>query len=166
VGTHTYENANVYHGEFRHGDRDGFGILEIEFMGDSSDNCIGWNEPAVYVGSFKGGRLNGHGVLIAKSGAKYTGTFKDNIAQSDLTQKGCSGASSAGWSNCVGVYRFPNGNVYLGEFADGRPGGIGMLQVRGPVPSVYVGEFDGGSPSGRGAVSMHDTVYSLALSGE
>jgi hypothetical protein len=28
-----------------------------------------------------------------------------------------------------GVYRFPNGNVYRGEFADGPPDGIGMLQV-------------------------------------
>ena len=159
VGTHTYENANVYHGEFRHGDRDGFGVLEIEFKGHSSDNWIGWDEPAVYVGSFRAGRLNGHGVLIGKSGAAYTGTFKDNIAQSDLTQKGCSGGLSAGWTHCVGLYRYPNGNVYLGEFADGLPGGIGMLQVRDPVPSLYVGEFDGGKPSGRGAVSMHDGVY-------
>jgi len=37
----------------------------------------------------EGGRLNGYGLLIAKSGVAYVGTFKDNIAQSDLTQKEC-----------------------------------------------------------------------------
>jgi hypothetical protein len=165
VGTHTYENANVYHGEFRHGDREGFGVLEIRFIGHSSDNLIGWNEPAVYLGSFSGGRLNGHGVLITTSGTAFAGTFKDNIAQSDLTQKRCSRGPSAGWTSCVGVYRYPNGNVYLGEFADGLPGGIGMLQIREPVPSVYVGEFDGGNAGGRGAVSTHDVVYLSNLSG-
>jgi hypothetical protein len=26
---------NIYRGEFRHGDRNGFGVLEIEFIGQS-----------------------------------------------------------------------------------------------------------------------------------
>lgn len=167
VGAHTYENGNVYHGYFRHGDRDGFGVLEIEFIGHSSDNLVGWDEPAIYVGSFKEGRLNGHGLLMAKSGAAYAGTFKNNIAQSDFVRKECTAGMSAGWTNCIGVYRFPDGNVYRGEFADGLPNGIGMLQVnatdasdstqgRLPVPSVYVGEFKGGKLSGQGGVSITD----------
>ena len=82
-------------------------------------------------------------------------------------------ASQAGVAhppNCIGVYRFPNGNVYRGEFADGLPGGIGMLQVnaigssdstqvRLPVPGVYVGEFKGGKLSGQGAVLMSGAGY-------
>jgi len=170
VGTYTYGDGNVYRGEFRHGDRDGLGVLEIKFNGPSSDTMIGWSEPAIYVGSFRGGRLNGYGLLIAKSGVAYAGTFKNNIPQSDLIQKECAGGSSADWTNCIGVYRFPNGNDYRGEFADGLPDGIGMLrvnaiggsdstQVRLPVPGVYVGEFKGGKLSGQGAVLMPGAGY-------
>jgi hypothetical protein len=165
VGIYTYGDGNVYRGEFRHGNREGFGVLEIKFIGQSSDTMIGWDGPAIYVGSFKGGRLNGYGLLIAKSGAAYVGTFKDNIAQSDLTRKQCSGETSAVWTNCIGTYRFPNGNVYRGEFAHGVPEGIGVLQVnavgspeetqvRLPLPDVYAGQFKDGKFSGHGAVVM------------
>jgi hypothetical protein len=170
VGTYTYGDGNIYRGEFRHSDRDGFGVLQIKFIGQSSDTMIGWNEPAIYVGSFRDGRLNGHGLLIAKSGVAYGGTFKDNIAQSDLTQKECPGEVSTDWTNCIGTHRFPDGNVYRGEFAHGLPEGIGMLevnaagspeatQVRLPLRGVYVGQFKDGKLSGQGAVVMSGAGY-------
>jgi hypothetical protein len=170
VGTYTYQDGNVYRGEFRHGHRDGFGILEIKYIGQPSDDAIGWAEPAIYVGSFKAGRLNGYGLLIAKSGVSYAGIFKDNIAQADLTQKECLREAYAVWTNCIGTYSFPNGNVYRGEFAQGLPEGIGMLQVnavgrpetthvRLPVPGVYVGQFKDGKLSGQGAVVMSGNGY-------
>jgi hypothetical protein len=170
VGTYTYQDGNVYSGEFRHGDRYGFGVLEIKFIGQSTDNVIGWDEPAIYVGNFRDGFRNGYGLLIAKSGVAYAGSFKDNFPQAELTQKECQGDISAAWTNCIGVYRFPNGNVYRGEFAHGVPEGIGMLQieavgspdatqVRLPARGVYVGQFKGGKLSGRGAVVMSGDGY-------
>ncbi len=170
VGTYTYQNGNVYSGEFRHGDRHGVGVLEIRFLGQSTDNAIGWTEPAIYVGNFKGGFLNGYGLLIGKSGVSYSGLFKDNFPQSELTQKECKGEISAVWTDCIGMYHFPNGNVYRGEFAHGVPEGMGMLrvnavgspeatQVRLPVPGVYVGQFKDGKLSGHGAVVMPDSGY-------
>jgi hypothetical protein len=170
VGTYTYQDRNVYSGEFRHGHRDGFGVLEIKFMGQSSDDVIGWDEPAMYVGRFRDGRLNGYGLLMARSGLAYAGTFKDNRAQSDLTPKECPVEVSADWTHCIGTYRFPGGNVYRGEFVNGQPEGIGMLrvnaigrsdstQVRLPVPGVYVGEFKSGKLNGHGAVVMLGAGY-------
>ena len=170
VGTYTYQDGNVYSGEFRHGDRFGFGVLEIKFIGQSSADVIGWHEPAIYVGSFKDGRLDGYGLLIAKSGVAYAGLFKDNIAQSGLNQKQCQGDESAAWTNCIGTYSFQNGNVYRGEFAHGVPEGIGMLQVRAvgtpeatqvrlPLTGVYVGQFEDGKLSGQGAVVMSGDGY-------
>jgi len=170
VGTYTYEDGNVYRGGFRHGDRNGLGVLEIKFIGQSSHDVIGWDEPSFYVGSFRDGRLNGYGLLIAKTGVAYVGTFKDNIAQSDLTQKACPGEVTADWTSCIGTYSFPNGNVYRGEFAHGLPEGIGMLevnavgspdatQVRLPGPGVYVGQFEDGKLSGQGIVVMSGAGY-------
>lgn len=170
VGTYTYQNGNVYSGEFRHGDRHGLGVLEIKFIGQSSATVIGWDEPAIYVGSFRDGFRDGYGLLIAKSGVAYAGSFKDNFAQSELTQKECKGDISAAWTNCIGMYRFPNGNVYRGEFKHGVPEGIGMLQVsaegspeaaqvRLPVPGIYVGQFMDGKLSGQGAVVMPGAGY-------
>lgn len=170
VGTYTYQNGNVYHGEFHHGDRNGFGVLEIKFIGQSTYNAIGWNESAIYVGSFKDGFRNGYGLLIAESGVAYAGSFKDNFPQSELTQKECRGDITAAWTNCIGTHRFANGNVYLGEFAHGVPDGVGMLQVeavgspdagqvRLPARGVYVGQFKGGKLSGQGAVVMSGDGY-------
>lgn len=170
VGIYTYQNGNVYSGEYRHGDRDGFGVLKINFIGQCSDNVVGRDEPATYVGGFRDGRLNGYGLLIPKSGTAYAGTFKDNIAQSDLTQKQCPRVVSAGWTNCIGTYRFPDGNVYRGEFAHGLPEGLGMLQVNAlgspkdtevklPFRGVYVGHFKDGKLSGQGAVVMSGAGY-------
>jgi hypothetical protein len=138
---------------------------------------IGWDGPAIYVGSFKKGRLNGYGLIIAKSGTAYAGTFKDNIAQPDLIQKQCSGEVSADWTNCIGTYRFPNGNVYRGEFAYGHPEGIGVLQVNTVgnsenaqmnlrPPGVYVGQFKGGQFSGQGVVVVTGAGYFGTFSGD
>lgn len=170
VGTHTYQNGNVYSGEFRHGDRYGFGVLEIKFIGQSTDNVIGWNEPAIYVGSFKDDFRNGYGLLIAESGVAYAGFFKNNYPQSELTQKECRGDVTAAWTNCIGTQRFANGNVYRGEFARGIPDGVGMLQVEAvgspdatqvklPARGVHVGQFKGGKFNGQGAVVMAGNGY-------
>jgi hypothetical protein len=165
VGSHTFPNGNSYRGEFRHGMRTGFGVLMIKYIGSSDYANIGWHEPAIYIGDFGDGRLNGYGLLIGKSGVAYAAMFKDNIPLTNLVRKECRGKSSADWTNCVGTYHFSNGNVYRGEFADGLPDGIGMLQVKAigrtdamqvrlPAPGIYVGQFKDGKLSGQGAVVM------------
>lgn len=170
VGTFTYPDRNVYRGRFRHGQRDGLGVLEINYRGPSTSGMIGWDRPAIYVGNFSHDQLNGYGLLIVSSGIVYAGTFLSNILETEITAVGCVGGISAAWTNCVGMYRFPNGNIYRGEFADGLPGGIGMLQVKAigtpetaqvrlPSPGVYIGQFKDGKLSGQGVVVMKGAGY-------
>jgi hypothetical protein len=166
VGLARFENGNIYRGEFHHGLREGLGFLIVNATGASDHNNIRSNDgPAIYAGEFRGGRLNGHGVWFTKSGAGYSGTFIDNIAQSDVSQTNCSGALSPSWSNCVARISYENGNVYYGEYMDGRREGIGMLEIhetgtsdetrtRTPAAGFYVGEFSGSRLNGQGMIFM------------
>jgi hypothetical protein len=165
VGVVTYPNGNIYRGEFHHGMREGFGFIVINAKGTSDSNNILSNEPAVYAGEFRGNKLNGRGVWFPKSGTAYSGTFLDNVAQSDASRKNCSGLPSPSWNNCVATVTYGNGNVCRGEFVNGHREGIGMIEIRAagtpddstirtPVPGVYVGEVRGDRLNGRGMIFM------------
>ena len=165
VGVVTYPNGNIYRGEFHYGMREGFGFIAINAKGVSDHNNILSAEPAVYAGEFRNSRLNGHGVWFTKSGAGYSGTFIDNIPQSDVAQRNCSGAAASSWSNCVTSISYGNGNIYFGEVMQGRREGIGLLDIhaagtsdessiRTPANGVYVGEFRGDRLNGRGMIFM------------
>jgi hypothetical protein len=75
AGLASFPNGNIYRGEFHHGLREGFGFLIINARGVSDHDNILSDEPAIYAGEFRGGRLNGHGVWFTKSGTGYSGTF-------------------------------------------------------------------------------------------
>jgi cyanophycinase len=170
VGAARYPNGNLYRGEFHHGMRDGFGVIIINAQGVSDQHNILANEPTIYAGEFRGNSLNGHGIWITKSGAAYSGTYRDNTPQSDVSQKNCSGPPSPAWTNCVGTVRYGNGNIYRGEFVNGQREGVGMIEIhdtgtpddthiRTPVPGVYVGEFQGNRLNGRGMIFMPGAGY-------
>ena len=173
VGLERFENGNIYRGEFHHGLREGLGFLIVNATGESDHNNIRFNNgpirsndgSPIYAGEFRGGLLNGHGVWFTKSGAGYSGTFIDNIAQSDVSHTNCSGALSPSWSNCVARISYEDGNVYYGEYMHGRREGIGMLEIhetgtsdetsiRTPVAGFYVGEFSGDRLNGQGMIFM------------
>jgi hypothetical protein len=173
VGLERFENGNIYRGEFHHGLREGLGFLIVNGTGVSDHNNIRSDNgpirsndgPAIYAGEFRGGLLNGHGVWFTKSGAGYSGTFIDNIAQSDVSHTNCSGALSRSWSNCVARISYEDGNVYYGQYMYGRREGIGMLEIhetgtsdetsiRTPAAGFYVGKFSGDRLNGRGMIFM------------
>jgi hypothetical protein len=166
VGLARFENGNVYRGEFHHGLREGLGFLMVNGTGASDHDNIRSNDgPAIYAGEFRGGRLNGHGVWFTKSGAGYSGTFIDNIAQSDVSHTNCRGALSPSWNDCVARISYENGSVYYGEYMYGRREGIGMFEIhetgtsdetsiRTPAAGFYVGEFSGDRLNGQGMIFM------------
>lgn len=140
VGVAAYPNGNIYRGEFHHGTREGFGFIVINAKGVSDNNNILSNEPSIYAGEFRGNKLNGHGVWFTNSGGGYSGTFVENIPQSDVSQKNCTGEPSS-WSNCVAGVRYGNGNLYRGEFVNGHREGIGMIEIQATgrrIPSLSI----------------------------
>jgi hypothetical protein len=79
VGAFVFPNKNSYYGEWRNGERDGIGQLKVMAKGQSKPAFIGSDMPAIYVGQFQRGQLNGHGVWIDQNGDRYEGEFKDNL---------------------------------------------------------------------------------------
>jgi hypothetical protein len=64
----------------------------------------------------------------------------------------CRGQDVRYYDNCVGVVVYPNGNIYSGEFRNGKRDGWGMIRILAPgvpsdnyigssVASTYVGQF-------------------------
>jgi hypothetical protein len=78
VATVRYGNANVYHGEFVNGHREGIDMIEIRATGTPDGTSIRTPVPGVYVGEFKGDRLNGRG-MIWMPGAGFYGVFTNNV---------------------------------------------------------------------------------------
>jgi hypothetical protein len=170
VGTFTYPNGNVYRGEYHHGMREGFGVININARGISDENNILSDEQSMYIGEFRSNRLNGHGVLFTASGTGYADTFVNNIPQSDLLQRNCNGPHTSALTNCVAEFTYPNGNVYKGEFVQGQRQGVGLIEIhatgasdanniRTPMPGIYVGEFLGDRLNGRGVIIMQGSAF-------
>lgn len=165
VGTVHYANGNVYDGEFQRGRRSGYGVLVINAIGVTDRSSVMARVPSIYVGEFEGNRLNGTGVVFEKmSHVAHGGTFVDNLPSGPYKRVSCDAASSSStWNDCFGVVRYPNGNIYLGEFKNGERSGLGVIKImaRGrttaqniatPTPGLYVGQFRGGLMNGRGVL--------------
>jgi hypothetical protein len=89
-----------------------------------------------YAGSFRRGRKNGPGVYLhqtaPEAGARFEGVYVAGEAERIGVFYGASGFRHAGGSghqafSGPGVYYFPNGLKYEGEFADNFPNGYGVL---------------------------------------
>lgn len=78
-GVFSFPNGNVYHGEFVNGKREGIGYLAINARGESTKNVIKSIKPAVFIGMFVDGNMNGQGRMMFEDGTFYEGDFKDNI---------------------------------------------------------------------------------------
>ncbi|MGQ7463034.1 hypothetical protein ACTGZQ_11135 [Streptococcus suis] len=69
-GTLTFENGDVYEGQFKNGIFNGNGTYK---------SVNGW----VYTGQFKNGYADGKGKLTTEGQATYEGTFKQGIYQNE-----------------------------------------------------------------------------------
>ncbi len=126
--------------------------------------------PSIYIGEFERNRLNGAGIIFEKAThIAYSGTFVDNFPFGPYGKINCdSTAAPSTWNGCFGVVRYPNGNIYFGEFRNGERSGLGLIKImaRGvttaqniatPTPGLYVGQFRGGLMNGQGVLLTQDS---------
>ena len=80
-------------------------------------------------------------------------------AQSSLPS--CNGNDPKNWSNCLGTFTYGNGNIYTGEYQNGKREGVGQIRIvakgtsnanriASDVPSTYIGEWKNNKMNGRG----------------
>jgi hypothetical protein len=103
AGSFRFSNGNFYIGEFKNGQRDGYGVLDIVNKGCiTSFNCIGSAVHARYAGTFKDGKIDGYGTWIADDGEKYVGQFRMNLRNGKGTLTTKSGTVSGTFKD--GIY--------------------------------------------------------------
>ena len=81
-----------------------------------------------------------------------TSSTSTSIAQNKLPT--CQGTQTSNWNNCFSTIKSSNGNVYVGEFVDGRMHGQGMYTYANG--DKYTGENKFGKFSGTGELIYVD----------
>lgn len=161
LGNEVNENVNTkycgdYDGEYRHGQRHGFGVLT-------------WPDGCVYKGQFFNGLRHGEGELIARTakGIKvYKGNFKngkkEGYGEETIENSNELVSSYEGdWENNVfsgnGYQKSNNGKLFAGEFRDGNKEGYGLMIY--PDGSFYEGFFSKNIFNGFGIYFSDDHTY-------
>jgi hypothetical protein len=76
-GVVRYPNGNVYFGQLKNGERSGLGFIKILARGVTTAQNIATTTPGFYVGQFRGGLMNGRGVMLTQASGVF-GRFVDN----------------------------------------------------------------------------------------
>ena len=119
-GKITFENGNIYNGEFSFGVPNGKGL--IKFKGGSE-----------YLGDFKNGKIEGQGAILLASGDSYIGEWKNGEASGDGTYKKNDGSSFKGkFKNGMregdGIVTWENGDTLKGEWQDDKLNGKAIFE--------------------------------------
>ncbi|MBF0186832.1 MAG: hypothetical protein HQL50_02785 [Magnetococcales bacterium] len=170
-GSYLYPNGDRYVGMFRDGERHGDGIMYY-------DNGDRW------VGQFVNGRRSGRGVKhlalnealsnqklesalefeqkaeeLAQEKIRQHREEEDRTMRSALNEKRAAGELGCVWGECTdgeGVFFYPNGDEYMGDFFGGERQGNGAYLYN--TGEKYVGEWHTGRKHGKGVVYFPDGV--------
>lgn len=156
-GIYIYPSGTIYIGDFKDGEIDGIGVCH-------------YSDGSKYQGQWSYRYPEGRGTKTFANGKKWTGNWKkgkpvdeageviadlgvgvDAAQQSFNIQSGCLEG------NCVdgsGIFAYPDGSKYDGQFDKNKPNGWGTFFY--PDKSRYVGTFKSGQPNGKGTLYQND----------
>ncbi len=119
-GQVTFDNGNIYNGEFVYGVPSGKGLMK--FQGGSE-----------YLGDFKNGKMEGQGTILLASGDSYLGDWKDGEADGNGTYKKNDGSSFKGtFKNGMrqgkGIVTWKTGDTLRGEWQEDKLNGKAIFE--------------------------------------
>ena len=130
-GVLLYNNGDKYYGNFKNGKKDGIGVFFFKngskYLGEWIKNKMDgygiyhYINGAIYEGYFKENKRNGPGLLITKTGTKYQTIWKDGNISDYGKIFYDDGKIYEGYilnflKNKKGILKYPNGDIYNGEF--------------------------------------------------
>ncbi len=146
-GVYLYPGAR-YVGQFKNGQASGSGSMYYADGGKQT-------------GEWALGKPNGKGTYFAPDGQKKEGIWRmgeflrpEPVSPAIAAPIAKTGCISGDCQNGQGVYLFPGGAVYIGEFLKGEISGAGICYYLDG--SKYQGEWNYGYPEGRGAKQFPD----------
>ena len=177
-GTMTYQNGEVYTGNWEKGLKDGYGVMiypqsdiRIDYTGFWKINLfhgtgsMNWKNGENFEGLFANGERSGYGVHKYSRNDKlqrdfYKGDWKGDEPSGKGTLTWNDGRKLEGfWSygkaNGHSKFFFANGNIYEGQYVDGEMTGFGKLTYSEndlQQREYYLGEFRNGLSEGNGTI--------------
>ncbi len=150
-GVLLFAGGDRYIGQFHDGKMDGEGIFYY-FNGGRYD------------GQWSQGQPNGEGVRIMPDGDRRQGIWEmgkfikplEQLSTVEVTARGIedTGCISGDCHTGKGIYIYPSGAIYIGEFANGEIHGVGVCYYSDGTK--YQGEWSHRYPEGKGTKSYPD----------
>ena len=158
-GTYIFSSGNKYVGEYKDGQRNGQGTFTWtdgeKYVGEYKDGQRSGQGIYIFadgrkeVGEFKNGKLNGYAITYFANGTiDKEGIFKDNEFLYAQTKTIPNCPSSGYFHNCFGLFKYDNGDKYLGEWQNDKSHGQGTYTWADG--DIYIGEYKNDLMDGRG----------------
>ena len=155
------ENGECYYGEFRDGEKNGFGMLysktevyrgffyydKKEGFGEYFNKVDGLN----YCGNFSNDKYNGYG-FYTDNKFKYFGNFTDgHLNGMGFYIWNCDNQYYGNWSNDkmngFGIYLYNGGDIYIGNYLNDKKNGNGKF-IYGGIKAMLEGDWKNGIKNG------------------
>jgi len=158
-GTYTWADGDKYVGEYKNNEQNGQGTYT-------------WTNGDKYTGEFKDGMYNGQGTYTYTNGRKVVGNWKNDKLNGYATKYFANGTidkqgifkdgeflyaqtktlpncpSSGYFHNCFGLFKYDNGDKYVGEWQNDKSHGQGTYTWANG--EKYVGEWQNDQKHGQG----------------
>ncbi len=164
TGIYLYPSGAKYVGQFKNGEIHGIGA------------CY-YSDGSVYRGEWKNRFPDGLGTKTLPDGRSWTGRWvmgvpvdengevienlfpeeNEEEAVATLEEEVQSGCLSGDCENGEGLFAYPDGSKYEGQFRNGKPDGWGTFT--NPMGEKYVGTFRQGLRHGKGTLYFSDSTF-------
>lgn len=166
-GIFVYANKNRYEGQWKMSKQHGTGIFyfangdryEGEFRNGlcQDQGIMYYSDGSMYVGNWKNNMRHGSGKLLFPDGEEVMGEWQDDQYLADWAKysfdQDTSSLRNCNQVHCAygqGKYTYVDGSVYMGDFYNGLPEGVGTVYYANG--DRYEGNWKRHTPHGRGVM--------------